>query len=296
MGQNLSMRLLRGLCQLSAVAVVLLGAFGCGADSDTTGGMPRPKYTRSVVSLSPSTSEIMGAIGGYEYLKGRTQSCNYPSVISSARVVADVKPDYDAIAEIHPDVIVLDQSLYNEQDMQKIRQAKSEPFIINANTLDGFEDQLLMFGRLIQKESDYSKYVDKIVQAVATAKAAAISPAPKVAVVMPDAGHSHMISGNASFLADVLKQCGLQPVGPSGEVFVPLNVEFLISQNPDVIVTSGDAAPLLNDPRLAALNAVKKRQVISILSDVLLRRGSRVDKLVEGISKGVASIYAKKAS
>ena len=290
------MRFLRGLSLLSVLVCVAIAMVGCGADADNVGGERRPQTVRKIISLSPSTTELIGSVAGYEYLVGRTSACNFPSMIMQAEVVAGVKPDYDKIAKLQPEAIVLDQSLYNEQDMQKIRQTKAEVFVINGNTLDAFEDQLMMLGRLIGKELDYSKYVDKISQQVLTAKSTASTPALKVAVIMPDTGHSHMIAGSSSFIADVLKKCGLAPIGPSGEMYVPLNAEFLISQNPDVIITSGSADPLLSDPRLASMNAIKDRKVISIVGDVLLRRGGRVDKLIEGINKGILSLDPKKAS
>lgn len=283
------MRSLR-LFLLSAVAVVL---FGCGSQSVNEAGQPRPKEIHTAVSLSPSTTEMFAAVGGYEYLKGRTSSCNYPDIVKSIPVVATVKPDYEALRQIKPELIAIDKSLYNEQDMAKIREVAGQVYVFDANTVDGFIDQVLQFGKTIQKEVDFSKYADRISQAVNSGRSIAPKPAVKVAVMLPGSTGSHLIAGSASFIADVIKQIGGVPVGPAGDAYTPYNAEFLISQNPDVIVTGGDPSAILTDPRLASLSAVKNKRLIVLIEDVLVRRGARVDKLIEGLSKSIAGLFAK---
>src|SRR5437764_1359671 len=79
-----------------------------------------------------------------------------------------------------------------------------------------------------------SDYVDNIYKNLHEAKTAAGTPSQKVALIMPGGGSEHMIAGTDSFQADCLKQVGATPVGPKGKIFVNVNVEDLLKQDPDV--------------------------------------------------------------
>jgi ABC-type Fe3+-hydroxamate transport system substrate-binding protein len=81
---------------------------------------------------------------------------------------------------------------------------------------------------------------------------------------------------------------------------VNLSPELLIAQNPDRIVIAAPTDPdkektramgeqrarqILNDPRLSGIAAIKNRRVLVVDEDVLLRKGWRVDKLIETFTR-----------
>ncbi len=266
-------------------SVLIFVVFGCQLQNDHVGGQMRPKFVRTVVSLSPSTSELLGSNASISLMIGRTASCNFPPSIARFPVVAGVKPDYEAIKKLHPDAIILDQSLYSDQDMAQIRALGTEVLAINANTVDGFIDQIYELGRLVQNEAGFSAYADKIMQVREAARTTAPKPPVKIAILSPGPSGNHLIAAIGSFTADLVKQGGFEPVGPSGNAFVPLNAEFLVAQNPDFIITAGASDNFMKDPRFASLAAIKNKRVFSVNSDILLRRGSRVDVLIQGISQ-----------
>ena len=250
----------------------------------------RPKHYTKVVSLSPSLTEIIASDGDSSVLKGRTAACNYPpSVLLKVPIVASVKPDYEAITKIAPELILYDSSLYSPQDIDKLKATHADLFAIDAQTIDEFEKQLYTLGSMLGWETRFNDYIDRVDVEKKAAEASPLSPAPKVAIVMPGQSGDDYIAGTDSFLADVVKTCGGQLVGPKGSQFVPLNAESFVSLNPDVIITNGSKADLggpaliANDPRFKTITAVKQGRIKAINSDVLLRRGQRVDELIKGI-------------
>jgi len=145
-----------------------------------------------------------------------------------------------------------------------------------------------------------SQYVDKIIAATGTAKSNAPKRAPKVAIL-----EGTYIEGTKGFLANVIQLCGGNLIGPESNLFVQLNPEILIQADPDMIILAADVskfvtdpakqgeiaaaeiAKLTNDPRYKSLKAVKNKRIYPIDADVLLRKGSRVDKLIATISSEV---------
>lgn len=262
---------------------------GCQGEAVRRGGLPRTSIVNTVVSLSPSTTELLASIGGIDLLKGRTSACNFPAnLMGPIQVVASVKPDYEKIALIKPDLIVMDNSLYNEQDMEKIKALKINVFEVKSNTFAGFRDELFTLGRDLRYEKYYSKYVDKIDNALDQGRALVGAGKPKVAVIMPSDSGEHYIAGKKSFIGDVITQLGCEMVGSDSEKFTPVNVEFLITSKPEIFVTAGTPEALMKDARLASVPAIQKKKIIAIQSDVVLRKGSRVDKLIEGLSTSIA--------
>ena len=144
-----------------------------------------------------------------------------------------------------------------------------------------------------------AEYSDKVFNARKIAQSAPPNPRPKVAVMLTGGGY--MIGGTKGFLADCIRAAGGEPVGPESNKFEPANLEALISWNPDVIVvgaapenmvtdSSGmtdddptEADAVLKDARLKPIKAIQKGAIAAINQDVLLRAGSRVDKLISNL-------------
>lgn len=273
---------------------------GCAESPQRAGGVPNKTPVTSVVSLSPSTTELVQILNFSGILKGRTQADDFPPTVANLPVVASVKPDYEKITEIKPNLVLLDASLYNEGDMAKIKELGFETYVVDAKTVKEFETEVYELGAKIAGEMNASEYVDKIRAQTEAAQANMLDPRPKVAVIMPGEGTEHWINGVDSFLSDVIRSAGGEPVGPKADRFVSLSPEFFLTVDPDVIVvpfavvrdkreeTQRNAERVFrtvsNDPRLRNLRALKRGAVVPVDQNVLLRRGSRVDRLIEELA------------
>ncbi len=299
------MRTMRGRLSAALAALSLLLVFGCDAPPVTQGGKMRATPLKAVVSLSPSTTELVGSFNYSGVLKGRTAADDFPVIAKSIPIVASVKPDYEKIAQIKPDLVVYDADLYNEQDVEKIKGMGFKTFVIDAKTVEAFVEQLYLLGAEIESETSANTYADKVLAARNSALGDAIEPKPKVAVVLAGDGAEHYIAGTQGFLADVVKSAGGEPVGPASDKFVALSPEAFIANNPDMIVVAFPRVEnkddesranalkrvniILNDKRFANVSAVQKKRIVPIDEDVLTRRGYRVDKLIDELHKRVVS-------
>jgi len=255
----------------------------------------RPKMIRSIVSLSPGTSEIIASDADSTTLKGRTAACNFPgNMMGPIPIVASTKPDYEKIQGIKPDLIVYDKGLYSDQDIEKLKSTKAELFGIDAETVDDFVKELYLLGSKLAWETRFNDYIERIQQEKVSAESAPLNPKPRVAIVMPGSGGNDMICGTKGFLADVVKISGGEMVGPAIDNFGMLNAEAFVGQNPDVIVTGGTKGDLSSlkmiqdDPRFKTINAVKLNRIQPLDQDVLYRRGGRVDNLIKAMHQVIS--------
>jgi len=272
--------------------VLTLAICGC-KDEQVIGGKAAEKSYLRIASLSPATTEILALHSDAQRLVGRTASCNFPPNVGPAPVVTKgVKPDYEALAKIQPDLILLDATLYSDDDIQKLKSttgadlmvlfSNSEGKLAETNTIDSFLDWLYRFGATQTDPMRISKYADNIFQARESALAVPLEPKPKVIVLTGgEAGESYHVAGTKSFQADVVRGAGGEPVGPNSSKFEVANLESLVSLDPDVILTSGDPNSVAKDGRLAKTRAVRAGRIARIQPDVLLRSGARVDLLLQ---------------
>jgi len=281
--QNSRMR----LRMLHLIFVVLAAWLVAGCQrNDTFAGRADPRPVRAIVSLSPGASEIVPGMVFRIPLLGRTANCNYPVHVTQAPIVMNgTRPNYDMIAKIEPSLVIYDPSLFSDDEIKKINEIGIDTFAIEGDTVDEFIICLFRFGSRISGETTMSEYVEKIRASMAKAKTVyGDAPKKKAAIVMADERGGHMIAGTKSFVADVVRIAGGDVVGPDSNKFEAMSVENMIAWNPEIIVTTENFKPLLTDQRLKSITAVQSGHLVPVNSDVLLRRGSRVDKLITALS------------
>ena len=270
---------------------------GCASKAQTIGGTPRSGKVPRVVSLGPGTTEAIATSFDMRLLAGRGASDDYPANVATVPVVASIKPDYEKIKGLGATMLVYDADLFNPDDVKRIEAMGLESFAFKAHTVAGFEKELYELAGKLGSETNVSGYVDRIERERSLAEGDEPSQRPKVAVVL---GGGKYLAGTDSFLADVVRIAGGDIVGPASVKFDPMSAEALVAAAPDVIVlatTKADAqkdlTALRADPRFAATPAVRNGRVSAIEEDIVLRRGARVDKLIQSLHKIVALSDAK---
>ncbi len=266
---------------LLPLALVLIG---CGSKAQQVGGVPRFGVPPKVVSLSPSTTEIIASDLDLRLLVGRTESDDYPKNVLAVPVVASVKPDFEKIKASGATDLVYDADLYGPDDIKRIEAMGLRGFAFQAHDLAGFEKELYSLSGSFGSETNVSGYVDRIERERGTAEGDPPSPKPKVAVVL---GGGDYVAGTDSFVANIVRVAGGEPVGPKSGKFDAASPEAMVAAVPDVIVLATskeagarDLAALKANPRFSASPAVKNGRVAALNQDVVVRRGARVDTLI----------------
>lgn len=277
----------KGLLGVSLVAIMMMVG-GC-KQVQPFGGIPRKKVVTSAASLSPSTTELIALLG--IKIVGRCKADNYPVSVSDAAIVADLKPNYEALARLKPDVIVLDKALYSDAEIQKVKavSANTDVIVFDPHTLEDFYKEMYKMANIVGGEIPVAEYIQKIKKQQLSSLGEQLPPT-KAVLVIPDKSGYHMFVGAKSFQADLIKSMGATPIGPNSDKFETLNPEFLMSQNPDVIIVAGDLNTFTADKRFASLKAVKEQRMFGLPQDIILRRGCRVDSCIYEGHKALALV------
>ncbi len=283
-------------CLLFSV-LILVALTGCDKTVHSA-GKPNPKPSKRIVSLSPGTTEIV-ALTTSERLVGRTSSCNYPAgSLEDIPIVAEVKPNFEKLAEAKPDLVMYDPTLYTEADLKQIQTAvpSAELYPMSVGSISEFNDWMIRYGSRVRAESTASEYADKVYVAAQKARAVAPTNPPKVLVLSGYGPGSLYAAGKSTFVADVVKTAGGNLIAPDSKRFELVSPEYIVTNAPDLVLVAGMADDFIADARFKSLPAVKNKQVYGIPGDILLRTGYRVDKLIDAVSKTIQSSSLTTAS
>jgi iron complex transport system substrate-binding protein len=256
-----------------------------------------------VVSLTPSNTEILFALGVEHRLVGVSQYCDYPpEALSLPKVSRFIDADYDAIAALRPD-LVLTSSHLQKAIVEQLIDRDITVLAFNPNDLDGVFRDILLLGRVFGAIDRARALVGELRQRVEAVIAAGRALENHPRVYLEEWGKPLIPAGG--WLADFLELAGGIPALPqenarrqsSERVVEP---EAIRAANPDVIIISWPG--VRNDtPRRRALARPEWREVTAIrngdvytIDDWLLHRpGPRLIDGLEAIARLVGQVAAK---
>ncbi len=274
----------------------ILALSACQSSTEKVGGIPRTtKPITEYVSLSPSTTEILNAVGTpMSGLLGRTSSCNYPAgAVKVPIVVNGTTPDFEKIAAIKPERVIVEKDLYPESTIQKLKDLGLEVLVVETDTPKAYDEFLTKLAVELGSESSTSFYLDKVYGAKSLLKGS-ITSDMKIAVVIGDATTGYMMLGTNALLANYIKESEGEFVGPDARKFEAVSVEQLIKFGPNIIITQlGSGTKMLQNPQMKAVPAIAQGHVLEVEPDILLRNGGRIDVLLEGVATGIGRVERK---
>src|SRR5437867_9862230 len=134
---------------LRRLCVVLLIFLGCHG----TAGRPDGRTAQRIVSLLPSFTEILFAIGAGDRVVGRTTWCDYPPAALAVPSVGDgIPPNIEAVAARQPDLVVLYKSGPDVTAAKQLERIGIRTVLLDLNRLEDLGPAARTLGRLTGRE------------------------------------------------------------------------------------------------------------------------------------------------
>lgn len=246
-----------------------------------------------ILSLAPSNTEILHALGLEDHIVGVTHFCDYPEEVKKHKKIGGwTETSIDAIKQVRPDVIFT--SLYHPPQLTKYS-GPGEVVHLDPRTIGDIISSIKTIGLICSRVSEANALIDKIEREL-FALSSKVNHAERGPVVyMEDWGNPPMVSGN--WVPQVISLAGghsvlASPGEPSREVVF----DELLEADPDIILINwcgADKKTSSEDVRKRKgwdkLRAVKTNRVYGIDDQSVSRPGPRV---VDGIKK-VRSLLEK---
>ena len=240
-----------------------------------------------IVSLNPTTTEILFALGAGARLVGRTHWDVWPD---SARLVPDVgdglRPNVEAVLARHPQLVVLYASADNRSAARRLRSAGVDVLALKTDRISDFVRATRLLGLATGEREAATVLVDSVQRTLARVRQETASlEHPRV--VWPVWEVPVMVIGGGSFLTELLEIAGGRNVyadlpSPSPQV----SLEDVIRRAPDIVLASPDgAAHIRSDRAWQAVAAVRQGHVLVVDSALVLRPSVRLGEAAESLAR-----------
>ena len=237
-----------------------------------------PTDARRVVSLAPSTTEALYAVGAGDRVVGRSTYCDYPPEATKLPALGGVEPDVEAVLELQPDLVVDIAGAASQRVAEKIAAHGIATWFAPTDSLADIDAMLLGVGARTghaARAEEVVKDLDEHVRAVERAVAA--EARPRVLLVVGAA--PIVAAGPRSFADELVRRAGAVNVVLEGGAWQTIAFERIAELDPDVVLdASEDAARITADaPGWGTLRAVRQPgHVIRIRDERVLRAGPRI--------------------
>jgi len=248
---------------------------------------------QKIISLAPSNTEILFAIGAGKQVIAREDFSNFPPEAAELPSVGGNMGELnmEEIVRLQPDLI-LASPLAAPEVVQSLKEITPAVFVLpNPTNLDELYANLLTAGTLTGRSTEARQLVEDL-SARAKAvldKVSGVTEKPKVFYELDSTDPAKpWTAGPGTFVDMLISQAGGQNIGASlsGE-WAQISQEELIVQNPDIILL-GDAAygvtpeQVASRPGWSELAAVKANRVFAFNDDLASRPGPR---LIDGLEE-----------
>ncbi|MFN4178912.1 MAG: ABC transporter substrate-binding protein [Armatimonadota bacterium] len=251
-----------------------------------------PQRVRRIVSLAPSATENLFAIGAGKLVVGVTSACDYPPQARKLPQVGDfMKPSLERIAALKPDLIVIVSSTIPKAIADDLQAKTKVPvFVFQPQTVSSVLRGILTLGELTGQKQRAQKLVRKLERRLeAVEKQVANKPRLKVVVEIAPPP-SLMVAGPRTFIDDAIRLAGGENAFKDAPHPFPLvSLESLFAKDPDIYIVTvkgKSERQLLDELRrrsgFADLRCVQKGRVYGIDPDLIFRPTPR---LISGIEK-----------
>jgi iron complex transport system substrate-binding protein len=249
------------------------------------------KIPQRIISLAPSNTEILFALGLAERVVAVTDYDNYPPEAKQKPSIGGFStPNIEKVVALSPD-LVLATSIHQKQVIPNLEQKGITVFALAPKTLDEVLEAITLVGKITGKDGEASRLVaemgNRIKAVVDKTGSLSQEQRPRVFYIT---WHDPLMTAGAGTLHDeLIQKAGGTNVARNLTGYAAITLEAVIDANPEVMVAgvgmgTGANAPLqfaMTEPRLRNTDARLHNRVYAIDVDLAGRAGPRIVDALE---------------
>jgi iron complex transport system substrate-binding protein len=238
-----------------------------------------------IVSLSPSNTEILFALGLGEKVVGVTDWCDYPSeVLEKEKVGSYDTPDIEKMVVLNPDLILVAYGTTMDVINNLIGLGLTV-FGIKTTDLDDLLNDIRRVGEITDKEVEAQALTSEMavgIQAV-TDQTEELEQRPRVFyIVWGGEGSALWTAGSGTFIHELIEKAGGVNIFQNITGYAEIALEYVLTCDPEIIITSEWSYDwALNSTELASTTAGQSGRIYTLDDDLVQRPGPRLVKGLE---------------
>jgi iron complex transport system substrate-binding protein len=271
---------------LAGLAALALSQEACGRGGRGAG--------IRVVSISPSMTEAVFAIGAGDLLVGRSKFCDYPPEAARLPAVGGfADPSLEAIVALRPTLVVSARGPAGAALAQALEAHQIAVYAPETESIAQIEGMLAELGSRLSR-AEGARAAVAAIEAARREVAAAVAGRPRVRAAFLFDVAPIFVAGPGSFAGELVQEAGGDNVVAAGGAYPTLDIERLLALDPEVILDgSADehgpsrVARKRDDPGWARLRALREGKVRPLSASVVLRPGPRVGQGLVAVARAL---------
>jgi iron complex transport system substrate-binding protein len=285
----------------SAAASQSTAAFPITLTDDAGRELTLDAAPERIVSLAPSSTEIVCALDACDRLVGVTDFDDYPAEVAEIEdVVIQAQVDVERVVAAEPDLVLASgNEITPTSVIEQLDRLGVRVMVLYPETLEEVYADIELVARAIDEQAAADELIAGMQERVADVAAAVEGvEAPRTLYEVFYAEGGTYTAGEESFLASLIEIAGAEPV--TGDAQGLLGAEELVAADPELILlgtasydpTVADAATALETvasrPGWADLSAVRDGRVVPYLDDIVTTRpGPRIVEGLEALARAI---------
>jgi iron complex transport system substrate-binding protein len=278
---------------------ILRGPFAAdrGRDADDTGNST---VCRRIVSLAPSVTEMLFALGLGDRVVGVTRYCTYPpEARSRTQVGGYVDPNYEELLRLKPDIVIM--LAVHAAAQERLRQLGLATIMVDHTTIAGITGSILTIGKSCGAAERAERLVEGIrvrIERIRNAAAGTVRPRVMVSVDRnTDAFNSIYIAGKNTCYDEMIAIAGgVNAYAGIAAAYPAVSMEGICQMNPQVIIDLIPDSDGRNKKRetirsqwdrITGVEAVQKKRIYLFAQDYAVIPGPRFIDLLEDMAKAI---------
>ncbi|MDA8370808.1 MAG: ABC transporter substrate-binding protein [Nocardiopsaceae bacterium] len=268
--------------------------------TDARGEVTLDEAPQRIVSLSPSSTEMLFAVGAGDQVTAVDEYSNYPEEAPTTDL-SGFTPSVEAIADHDPDLVVLARDA--EDAAEQLEKVKIPVLVMPAaETLDDTYEQMRMLGEATGHADEAAEAADEVESEIS-----GIFTETKEEIGDTELSYYHEIDDgmhsvtSETFIGQVYAEFGLDNIADSAEDtaggYPQLSAEYIVEEDPDLIFLSYPGSDVVEDlsgrPAFDTITAVENGDITQLDPDIASRWGPRVVDLAESVSEALIAAQEK---
>ncbi|MHB0912333.1 MAG: ABC transporter substrate-binding protein [Armatimonadota bacterium] len=241
-----------------------------------------PREPRRIISLAPSNTEILFALGLEKKIVGVTNWCDYPAAAKKKPKVGDRTTNMEKVLTLKPD-LVLAHGTVNDTAIRALEKHGMRVVAVDPKTIDEVLRDIKLIGRITNREKAAAKVAGEITKARNDVKKRVAKVKTKPRVLVAIQMEPLWVAGPSTFVDEMIRLAGgVNVAADSRPGFAQFSTEAAILAKPTVIISTDKGGARFFR---SGIWKNSKAQVCETSPDALVRPGPRLAEGIRAVAK-----------
>lgn len=239
-----------------------------------------------IVSLTPSNTEILFALGAGQRVVGDTTACDYPAEARNRTHVGGFQIDIEKVRALNPDLIV-GVDLLQQRTLLRLDQAGLPVAAVDMRTIPQVYDAIRLLGRATGQEKQATRLVAGMMTRIETTRRFCRNVRSRPGTLLMHSADPIFTTGPGSYIDEVVTLAGGRNIVDRPLPTDIISAEQVLARQPEVILCSPGLEPKIRQiPGWAqGVPAVRNNRLYNIQKGGIGRPGPRLAYAVEQLAR-----------